>query len=67
MGATPLGVALIGGLAIAMVVASGLQRRSWGLTVALALQVATVACGLLVPAALGGVLLAVLVWYTMNV
>jgi hypothetical protein len=49
-GATPLGVALIGGLAVAMVVASGLQRRSWGLRLALLLQVATVACGLLVPA-----------------
>ena len=49
-GATPLGVALIGGLAVAMVVASGLQRRPWGLRLALALQVATVACGLLVPA-----------------
>ena len=49
-GATPLGVALIGGLAVAMVVASGLQRRPWGLGLALALQAATVACGLLVPA-----------------
>jgi Protein of unknown function (DUF4233) len=49
-GATPLGVSLIGGLAVAMVVASGLQRRSWGLRLALLLQVATVACGLLVPA-----------------
>jgi hypothetical protein len=49
-GATPLGVALIGGLAVVMVVASGLQRRSWGLTLALVLQAATVACGLLVPA-----------------
>ena len=50
VGATPLGVGLIGGLAVAMVVASGLQRRPWGLRLALALQVATVACGLLVPA-----------------
>lgn len=49
-GATPVGVALIGGLAVAMVVASGLQRRPWGLGLALALQVATFACGLLVPA-----------------
>jgi hypothetical protein len=49
-GATPLGVALIGGVAVAMIVASGLQRRSWGLGLALALQVAAVACGLLVPA-----------------
>ena len=42
--------ALIGGLAVAMVVASGLQRRPWGLGLALGLQVATIACGLLVPA-----------------
>jgi hypothetical protein len=33
-----------------MVVAAGLQRRPWGLALALALQVAVVACGLLVPA-----------------
>ena len=33
-----------------MVVASGLQRRPWGLGLALGLQVATIACGLLVPA-----------------
>ena len=50
VGATPLGVGLIGGLAVAMVLASGVQRRPWGLAVALALQVATIACGLLVPA-----------------
>jgi hypothetical protein len=49
-GATPLGVGLIGGLALAMIVAAGLQRRPWGLPVALALQAATVLCGLLVPA-----------------
>lgn len=49
-GATPLGVALIGGLAVVMIVAAGLQRRPWGLGLALALQVATVLCGLLVPA-----------------
>jgi hypothetical protein len=49
-GATPLGIALIGGVAVLMIVAAGLQRRPWGLGLALALQVATVACGLLVPA-----------------
>jgi hypothetical protein len=49
-GATPLGVGLIGGLALAMLVASGLQRRSWGLAVALTLQAVTIALGLLVPA-----------------
>jgi hypothetical protein len=49
-GATPLGVTLIAGLAVAMIVAAGLQRRPWGLTLALVLQAATIACGLLVPA-----------------
>ena len=49
-GATPLGVGLIGGVAVLMVVAAGLQRRPWGLGLALALQVATLACGFLVPA-----------------
>ncbi len=49
-GATPLGIALIGGVAVLMVVAAGLQRRPWGLGLALALQVATLLCGLLVPA-----------------
>jgi hypothetical protein len=49
-GATPLGITLIGGVAVLMIVAAGLQRRPWGLGLALALQVATVACGLLVPA-----------------
>jgi hypothetical protein len=48
-GATAFGVTAIVGLAVAMIVASGLQRRSWGLGVALALQVVMVGCGLLVP------------------
>ncbi|MGE3284979.1 MAG: DUF4233 domain-containing protein [Pseudonocardia sp.] len=48
-GATAGGVTAIVGLALAMIVASGLQRRSWGLTLALALQVAMIACGVLVP------------------
>ena len=61
-GATPLGVAVIGGLAVAMVLASGVQRRRWGLPAALVLQVATIACGLLVPAlALVGLIFAA-VW-----
>ena len=61
-GATPLGVTVIGLLAVAMVVAAGLQRRPWGLPLALALQVVMIACGLLV-VALGvmGVVFA-LVW-----
>lgn len=49
-GATPLGVVVIAVLAVAMVVAAGLQRRPWGLGLALGLQVAVIACGLLVPA-----------------
>lgn len=48
-GATVGGVTAIVGLAVAMVVASGLQRRPWGLGLALALQVAMIACGVLVP------------------
>jgi hypothetical protein len=46
---TPLTVGLITGLGVAMIVAAGLQRRSWGLRLALVLQVATILCGLLVP------------------
>ncbi|OZM79224.1 DUF4233 domain-containing protein [Pseudonocardia sp. MH-G8] len=49
-GATPLGVTVITVLAVAMVVAAGMQRRAWGLGLALALQVVMIACGLLVPA-----------------
>ncbi|HVL83257.1 MAG TPA: DUF4233 domain-containing protein [Pseudonocardia sp.] len=48
-GATAPGVAAIVGLAAAMVVASGSQRRPWGLPLALALQAAMIACGLIVP------------------
>lgn len=49
-GATPTGVAVISALAVAMLVACGLQRKPWGLGLALGLQVAMIACGLLVPA-----------------
>jgi hypothetical protein len=61
-GATPLGVTVISVLAVAMVVAAGLQRRPWGLGLALGLQAAMIACGLLVPAlgVMGGVF--ALVW-----
>ncbi|HXV92965.1 MAG TPA: DUF4233 domain-containing protein [Pseudonocardia sp.] len=60
-GATPFGVGAIAGLAVAMIVAAGLQRRSWGLKLALGLQVAVIACGLLVPAlAIMGVVFALL-------
>ncbi|MCU1665491.1 MAG: hypothetical protein JWR58_5556 [Pseudonocardia sp.] len=61
-GATALGVTMIVVLAVAMVVAAGLQRRPWGLGLALGLQVVMIACGLLVPAlgVMGGVF--ALVW-----
>ncbi|HWM59695.1 MAG TPA: DUF4233 domain-containing protein [Pseudonocardia sp.] len=49
-GATPTTTAVIVALAVLMILAAGVQRRPWGLRVALALQVATIACGLLVPA-----------------
>ena len=50
------------GLALAMLVAAGVQRRRWGLGLALALQVAMVA-GWFAHPALGGLgLLFVLVW-----
>ena len=61
-GATPLGVGVITALAVAMIVACGLQRRPWGLPLALALQVVMIACGLIVPAlGIMGVVFA-LVW-----
>ena len=41
---------VIVGLAVLLILAAGVQRRPWGVGFALALQVATVACGLLVPA-----------------
>ncbi len=49
-GATLFGVTVIVALAVAMVVAAGLQRRPWGLWLALGLQAVMIACGLLVPA-----------------
>ena len=61
-GATPFGVTVITALAVAMVVAAGLQRRRWGLGLALGLQAVMIACGLLVPAlGIMGVVFA-LVW-----
>lgn len=38
-GSTALGFGVVAGIAVAMIVASGLQRRPWGLGAALALQV----------------------------
>jgi hypothetical protein len=62
-GATPLGISVLGGLAVVMVLASGVQRRPWGLKVALALQVVMIVAGFVFVTALGimGVVFA-LVW-----
>ncbi len=49
-GGGPVAIVLIVSVAVLMILAAGVQRRSWGLGLALGLQVATVACGLLVPA-----------------
>lgn len=49
-GASPPEVAAIVAVAAALVVAAGLQRRRWGLALALALQLAVLAAALLVPA-----------------
>ncbi|MHA6795867.1 DUF4233 domain-containing protein [Pseudonocardia bannensis] len=49
-GATPAGIGAMLGLAVAMVVAAGLQRRPWGLSLALALQAVMIACAVFVPA-----------------
>lgn len=63
-----LGSGVIGGLAAAMVVASGLQRRPWGLTAALVLQALLIAAGFVFVPALGllgvvfAIVWAVLVW-----
>jgi len=47
------GFAVIGGLAVAMVLASGLQRRPWGLAVALVLQGAMIVAGFVLVPGLG--------------
>jgi hypothetical protein len=62
-GATPLGVSVIGGIAVLLLLGAGLQGRTWGLAYALALQVATIVAGFLLVPALGivGILFA-LVW-----
>jgi hypothetical protein len=49
-GATLFGVTVIVALAVAMIVAAGVQRRPWGLWFALGLQGVMILCGLLVPA-----------------
>ncbi|WP_312858492.1 DUF4233 domain-containing protein [Pseudonocardia pini] len=45
--ATPLAITLVSVLGVLMILASGVQRRPWGLPVALGLQVALAACGFL--------------------
>jgi hypothetical protein len=52
-GATPLGVGVILGIAVLMIVGSGLQRRSWGLKFALLLQALTIVAGFVFVTALG--------------
>jgi FtsH-binding integral membrane protein len=52
-GATPLGVGVIAGIAVLMFVAAGMQRRSYGLSFALVLQVAVIAAGFVFVPALG--------------
>jgi Protein of unknown function (DUF4233) len=52
-GATGAGVATMVVIAVAMIVTSGLQRRPWGLTVALVLQVVTIVAGFALVTALG--------------
>jgi hypothetical protein len=44
----PVGIGLVLGLAVAMIVTAGLLRRPWALWVALGLQLAMIAGGLLV-------------------
>lgn len=52
-GATPAGVTTMLAIALAMIVASGVQRRRWGLPVALGLQLVTIVAGFLLVTALG--------------
>lgn len=61
-GATAPAVLAITAVAVGMIVAAGLQRRPWGLGVALALQVAVLLCGFLVPALVLVGVVFVLVW-----
>jgi hypothetical protein len=62
-GASPAATAVVGGLAVLMLLAAFVQRRPWGLAVALVLQVAVIVAGFLVVVGLGvvGVVFA-LVW-----
>lgn len=62
-GPAPVGIGLIVGLAVLMLVGSGLQRRPWGLGYALAVQLVTIVAGFVLVTPLGvvGVMFA-LVW-----
>ena len=65
-GTDAVGTWLIGGLAVLMLLTAFVQRRPWGLGVALGLQVATIVVGLVLVPALGvmGIVFA-LVWGTL--
>ena len=52
-GPPAVGAAVIVGLAVLMIVGSGLQRRSWGLRFALVVQVATIVDGFVLVTPLG--------------
>ena len=52
-GATPLSAGLVVGVAVLMIVGSGLQRRSWGLAFALVMQAVTVVVGFVFVPVLG--------------
>jgi hypothetical protein len=62
-GPPAVGTAVIVGLAVLMIVGSGLQRRSWGLGYALALQVVTIVAGFVLVTPLGVVgMIFAIVW-----
>jgi hypothetical protein len=62
-GAGPVATSVVGGLAVLMLAAAFVQRRPWGLAVALVLQAAVIVAGFLTVVGLGviGVVFA-LVW-----
>ncbi|MEQ3553084.1 DUF4233 domain-containing protein [Pseudonocardia nematodicida] len=67
-GSTALGLGVITGLAVAMIVASGLQRRPWGLHAALGLQALLLVAAIVflpslaIVAVTFGIVWAILVW-----
>jgi hypothetical protein len=52
-GATPLSAGLVVGVAVLMIVGSGLQRRPWGLPFALVMQAVTIVVGFVFVPVLG--------------